>query len=156
MTTIVEAEIHYLRQATTILASLDTVATPGPWRVAAEIDGMHFGRNTVLKAASSMNVPDARRRIVSLGQTRQHFDEPGVAEANIALVSVLRSIALPLAEFFAAEANKMQHSMENDREVYASDFAVNMALRIIDAAKVLPTSLNPKAALPINLLGADE
>lgn len=74
------------------LRELAEAATPGPWFVAPEIDGWRAGRPTVVKA--TVNNPNliATRRIVTVGQTRRHWDTK--AEANVALIAAAR-MAIP-------------------------------------------------------------
>jgi hypothetical protein len=62
-----------------IRARLDAT-TNEPWTVAAEIDGVRAGRNTVVHAHG--------KRVVTVGQTRPHHDRE--AEANVAFIATAR------------------------------------------------------------------
>lgn len=64
--------------------ALLAAATPAPWDVADEIDGVRAGRPTVVKATKG----DRRHRVVTVSQTRHHH-EP--AEPNVALIVWMRN-----------------------------------------------------------------
>ena len=58
-------------------------ATPGPWEISVEIDGVYAGKHTVIKACGT--------RIVTVDQTRPHHWN--AAEANIALCAAAPLLA---------------------------------------------------------------
>lgn len=61
-------------------------ATPGPWEIGKEVDGMYSGLNTVVRTT---NPPTKwASRIVSVGQTRRHVK--GDAENNVAFIANAR------------------------------------------------------------------
>ncbi|MBB3752692.1 hypothetical protein FHT44_005204 [Mycolicibacterium sp. BK634] len=94
--------------------------TPGPWDVAEEIDGMRAGRRTVVKATIETSNPYTRtRRVVTVDQTRPHWDEGdrtpelGSAEANVAFIAEARTLIPELVEaleYVIADRNRY-HAM---------------------------------------------
>jgi len=85
------------------LHGLLEAATPGPWVQTQEIDGVFSGRQTVIKAGSDDSPAFPYRRVVTVGQTRQHFHIK--AEDNVALIAAMHA-ALP-ALLDIAEAAKV-------------------------------------------------
>lgn len=83
-----EAYLEALRQ-------VEAEATPGPWRVALEIDGVLSGCPTTVRAG------DENRRVVSVGQTRPHVrgEDNREAVANTAFIAAARqAVPVLLAE----------------------------------------------------------
>ena len=88
---ITKAELNrlaILREAAHILREQAAKATPGSWTVRQEIDGVYAGMATVVR--SNVDAPRTSgraRRIVTVGQTRQHDAEH--AEGNVAWIALM-------------------------------------------------------------------
>ena len=84
-----------LRQAAKVLRERAEKATPGPWGVANEIDGVRAGQPTVVVATR----PGDRyaRRVVSVGQTRPHLRP---SAPNVAYIATMHpGVGLALAKW---------------------------------------------------------
>jgi hypothetical protein len=89
-----------LRQAATVLRERADAATPGPWRTDVEIDGVHAGSRTVVRAGVGY-----RSRVVSVGQTRPHHSK---GEASAAYIATMHpGVGHALADWLDNEASIM-------------------------------------------------
>lgn len=97
------------------LRRLLAAATPGPWRVGEEVDGVRAGRMTTVRAPHG---PVGTRRVVTVDQTREHHES---AKANVALI-VAAVNALPKLLDDAATTRRLvtelRAAMVTFQEVY--------------------------------------
>lgn len=73
------------RPSLEIMSAQVAVTSPGPWHVGTEKDGVMAGRQT---AVFGPDRAPMMRRIVTVGQTRQH--DTGRAEQNVAFIAHAR------------------------------------------------------------------
>lgn len=121
-----------LRAASQRVRELAAKATPGPWRAAEEIDGLRAGRLTTVKAPNPhLCRQPAWTRVVTVGQTRPHFDDgKGLAEANVAWIAAMGPpIAEPLAAWLEATADLLDS--EPARPVTPKRPALDLARAIL-------------------------
>jgi hypothetical protein len=78
------------REVLSDMQDLANEAQAGPWFVAMEIDGIRAGRQTVVQAdGPGKGLGARRRRVVTVDQTRSHWDE--TAEANAQFIANART-----------------------------------------------------------------
>ena len=95
--------------------ALCDAATPGPWVVGEEIDGVRAGRRTVVRGQRGSGF---NRRIVTVDQTRPH-EEP--AEPNVEFIAAARTLIPALLDALAAaEARTRELEATVQREIYAA------------------------------------
>lgn len=97
-------------------------ATPPPWRVADEIDGMRAGRPTVVEADDPGGTSFFRKlRVVTVDQTRPHFGsmkgQRGQDEKNVALIAAAPDLIQRLADALEAEHESHVETAEIMRRV---------------------------------------
>lgn len=109
-------ELHKLLEA----------ATPGPWVQTQEIDGIFSGRQTVIKAGSDDSPAFPYRRVVTVGQTRQHFHIE--AEDNVALIAAMHAALPALLDIAEAARPLVDHVGEDPGEWDAAEERLAAAL----------------------------
>lgn len=84
-----------LREAAKVLRERAQAATPGPWGVIDEVDGIRAGQPVVVSATKSGD--RYARRVVSVGQTRPHV-QPAIP--NVAYIATMHpGVGLALADW---------------------------------------------------------
>ena len=86
--------------------------TDGPWEVGEEIDGWRAGRRTVVRHTDRSTARPSTKRIVTVDQTRPHWDGcapdgANCAEANVAFIAAARTLVPELI----AEIERLQEPL---------------------------------------------